>query len=127
MIPENLRYTPQHEWVRLEGQEATVGITDFAQSNLGDITYIELPTLGAELSAGAEASAIESAKSASSIFAPIGGKVIAVNEALQDDPSPINEDCYGAGWIYKLAPSDPADVEGLLSAEKYEPLAQPQD
>jgi len=120
MIPTDLLYTDQHEWVKLEDGVATVGITDHAQNALGDITFVELPDESADLAKGDEACAIESAKAAASIYAPGAGKIAAGNTALEDDPSAINTDPYGAGWIYKIALDDPADLDGLMDAPKYE-------
>jgi len=120
MIPKDLLYTDQHEWVKLEGGVATVGITDHAQNALGDITFVELPPEGAELAKGAEACAIESAKAAASINAPAAGTVSAANTALEDDPSAVNSDPYGAGWVYKIALADPGALDGLMTAEQYE-------
>jgi glycine cleavage system H protein len=119
MNPKDLAYTDQHEWIRLAGGVGTVGITDHAQQALGDVTFVELPAVGAVLAKGDEACAIESAKAAASIFAPVGGKVVEVNAALNDDPGLVNVDCYGAGWIYKLQVSDPAEVAALMSEDQY--------
>lgn len=122
MIPTDLLYTDQHEWVRAVDGTATVGITDHAQDALGDITFVELPDQGAALAKGAEAAAIESAKAAVSIYAPAAGTISETNAALADDPSPVNSDPYGAGWIYKMSLADPAELDALLSAEQYEAL-----
>ena len=122
MIPENLLYTDQHEWVSLADGVATVGITDHAQDALGDVTFVELPPEGAELAKGAEAAAIESAKAAASIYAPAAGTVTEINAALEDDPTPVNSDPYQGGWIYKLALADPSELDALLSPAQYEAL-----
>jgi glycine cleavage system H protein len=119
MNPKDLAYTDQHEWIRLAGGVATVGITDHAQHALGDVTFVELPAVGAVLAKGDEACAIESAKAAASVFAPVGGKVVEVNSALDDDPGLVNVDCYRAGWIYKLQLADPAEVAALMSEDQY--------
>jgi len=117
-VPEELQYTRSHEWVRTEGDTATIGITDHAQDELGDIVFIELPEQGATLEAGDSFGTLESVKAVSDLYAPVGGEVIEVNEALDSSPEKINEDPYGEGWIVKLRVSDePAD---LLSASDYE-------
>ena len=119
MIPEDLRYTDQHEWIRVEGGAGVVGITDHAQDALGDVTFVELPVAGAELTKGEEACAIESAKAAVSIYAPAGGKVVAANEALEDDPGLVNTSPFGEGWIYKLELADPSEIASLMDAAAY--------
>ncbi len=119
MNPDNLRYTQQHEYAAIDGSTAVCGITDYAQENLGDITFVELPPVGAEVEKGKEACAIESAKAASSIYAPLSGKIIEVNEALEDDPAPVNEDPYGDGWIFKIELADPSEAEQLMDAAAY--------
>jgi len=120
MTPAELHFTEQHEWARVEGDVATVGISDYAQNALGDITFVELPIVGAELAKGDEACAIESAKAAASIYAPLSGKVTEVNEQIEDDPGLINTDAYAEGWIYKLRLADPSQVDSLMDAAKYE-------
>ena len=120
MIPEELLFTDQHEWARIEGNIATVGISDFAQDALGDVTFVELPAVGQNLDKGDEACAIESAKAAASIYAPLGGKVLEVNSDLEDDPGLINSEPYARGWIYKIEPADPAQAGSLMNAAKYE-------
>ena len=122
MAPENLVYTKDHEWVRIEGGAATVGITDHAQEALGDPTFVELPEVGRELAQGDEACAIESSKAAASVYAPVSGKVVAVNEDLDGDPGLVNSDCYGQGWFYKIELSEPAEADALLTPEAYEKL-----
>jgi glycine cleavage system H protein len=118
--PKDLRFTKTHEWVRVEGNEATVGITDHAQEELGDITFVELPEIGAEYSRFDPMSAIESVKAASDIYAPVAGKVIAVNESLENSPEKINQSSYGDGWIARLALRDPKDLYELMDAEAYD-------
>ncbi len=118
MVPSELLYTRQHEWVKLEGSVATVGISDHAQEALGDITYVELPAVGGEVTQGAEACAIESSKAAASIYAPADGKIAEVNAALEDDPSLVNSDPYGAGWVYKLELA--GELRDLMKADEYE-------
>ena len=120
MISEELFYTDQHEWARVEGNTATVGISDYAQDALGDVTFVELPTIGANLAKGDEACAIESAKAAVSVYAPLGGTVTEVNSQLEDDPGLINSEPYAQGWIYKIEPADPDQVGSLMNAAKYE-------
>ena len=119
-VPTDLRYCPSHEWVRLEGDIVTVGISDHAQSELSDVVYVELPALGRILEAGEAAAVVESVKAASDIYAPIGGEVIEVNEALTAEPGTINADAFGDGWLFKLKPSDPSELDKLLTAEDYE-------
>ncbi|RDI94810.1 glycine cleavage system protein GcvH [Meiothermus sp. QL-1] len=121
--PAELRYTKTHEWVRLEGDVAVVGITDFAQDALGDVVYVELPPVGKRVEAGAAVAVVESVKTASDIYAPISGEVIEVNSALGDKPELINQSPYGEGWIFKLR-VNPADADGLLSAEEYRGVAE---
>jgi glycine cleavage system H protein len=113
------RYTRDHEWIRLEGDTATVGISEYAQEQLGDIVFVELPAVGKKLAKGDEAAVVESVKAASEIFAPVAGEVIAVNEALADTPGIVNEHPEGAGWFLKLNIADRADFESLLDGEAY--------
>ena len=120
-VPGDLQYTKSHEWVRVEGDVATVGITDHAQDELGDVVFVELPETGATLAAGDSFGAVESVKAVSDLYAPVGGEVVEVNSALEDSPEKINEDPYGEGWILKLQVSDRAD---LLSAADYEKLLE---
>ncbi|MFG3701045.1 glycine cleavage system protein GcvH [Micromonospora sp. NPDC047620] len=125
MIPEDLRYTAEHEWVAGDGGgPVRVGITHFAQDALGDIVYVQLPDVGAVVAAGESLGEIESTKSVSEIYAPLGGTVAARNEALGDTPEVINTDPYGAGWLVEITPDDPAAVEGLLSADAYRELTE---
>ena len=116
-IPEDLQYTKSHEWVRIEGDTATVGITDHAQDELGDVVFVELPEEGDTFDAGESFGTVESVKAVSDLYAPVGGEVVEVNSALEDAPENINEDPYGEGWIVKLRTTDEAD---LLSPEEYE-------
>ena len=120
-VPGDLQYTKSHEWVRVEGDVATVGITDHAQDELGDVVFVELPEQGATLQAGDSFGAVESVKAVSDLYAPVGGEVVEVNGALEDSPEKINEDPYGEGWILKLRTSGEAD---LLSAADYEKLLE---
>lgn len=119
-VPKDLRYTKTHEWVRQDDDGLTVGITDFAQSQLSDLTYAELPAVGDKLEAQDEAAVLESVKAASDVYAPLSGTVIEVNDQLTDSPEMINTDPYGDGWMFKLAPNNPSDIEDLLDADQYE-------
>jgi len=127
MAPEHLKYTNQHEWVKVDGNVATVGITDHAQHALGDVTFVEMPKSGRQVAKGDEACAIESCKAAAGIYAPAGGTILEANQALQDDPSLVNTDCYGAGWVYKLKLSDPGELAGLMDAAQYEKFLAEQE
>jgi len=118
-IPENLKYTKEHEWVSLEGDVATIGITDFAQRELGDIVYVEVDTEGEELDQDEVFGTVEAVKTVSDLFVPVAGEVIEFNESLEDEPELINKDPYGKGWIIKLKVKDPASVDELLDAESY--------
>lgn len=119
-IPAELKYVASHEWLRLESDgTVTVGITDHAQELLGDIVFIELPELGAQLDAEGDAGAVESVKAASDIYAPISGEIIAVNEMLVDAPETANTDPYGEGWFFRMKPVNLNDLDGLLNAEQY--------
>ena len=113
------RYTKEHEWIRLDGDVAVVGITEHAQSQLGDVVYVELPEVGKSFAAGDEAAVVESVKAASEVYAPASGEVIDVNAALADTPARVNEDAEGKGWFLKLKLKDPAELEKLMSAEQY--------
>jgi glycine cleavage system H protein len=113
------RFTKDHEWVRLDGDLAVVGITDYAQSQLGDIVYVELPELGRGIEQGGEAAVVESVKAASDVFAPLSGEVVEVNEALAVDPGKVNADPMGEGWFWKMRPTDPTQVESLMDEAAY--------
>jgi glycine cleavage system H protein len=121
-VPEHLQYTETHEWLRLDGDEATVGITDHAQAELTDIVYVELPQIGAALTAAQQAAVVESVKAASDIYAPIGGSVVAVNPALEADPGLVNRDPYGEGWLFKLRVEAGEQIETLKEAAQYREL-----
>jgi glycine cleavage system H protein len=121
--PEGLLYSKSHEWVKLEGGIATIGITDHAQEALNDIVYVELPKVGQEFGLEQEFGVVESVKSVSDLFMPIAGKVTAVNAALDDKPETLNEDPYGAGWLVKVQVKDPAQAKQLLSAAQYAAIA----
>jgi glycine cleavage system H protein len=115
----DIRYTKDHEWVRLEGDLATVGISDHAQEQLGDVVFVELPPVGKQVRQGEAIAVVESVKAASDIYAPIGGVVVAVNEALNDDPALVNGGAESTGWFYKLSGADPKELGGLMDAEAY--------
>lgn len=113
-------FTDEHEWIELEGGQATVGITDYAQGQLGDIVFVELPSIGAAVSKGGEAAVVESVKAASDVYAPVSGTVTAANEALGDDPSLVNSAAEGEGWFFKLTLADSSELEGLMDAAAYQ-------
>lgn len=121
-IPADLKYTKEHEWVKLEGTTAIIGVTDFAQSNLSDITFFEFPEIGREVNQMEEIGVIETSKAVSDIFSPVSGKVIEVNDALDDNPETVNSDPYGAGWLVKIEVEDASEIEALLSADAYKKL-----
>lgn len=118
-IPADLKYSKDHEWVRVEGNVAVVGITDHAQSELGDIVFVDINTQGEDVAQEAVFGTIEAVKTVSDLFMPVGGKVLEVNPALADDPSAVNKDPYGAGWLVRVQMSDPAQLDGLLNAAQY--------
>ena len=120
MYPENFRYTKEHEWVRVEGDTGTVGITDHAQQELGDIVYVDMPKPGTHLEQGKTAGSVESVKAVSDIYAPVTGEVIEINPALADAPEKLNEDPHGEAWLMKIKLSAPAEVEQLMSAADYQ-------
>jgi glycine cleavage system H protein len=124
VIPEDLRYTAEHEWVQPQTGTVRVGITDFAQDALGDIVFVQLPEAGTEVAAGDSLGEVESTKSVSEIYAPVAGRVVARNEQLADAPELINSDPYGAGWLVEIEPSEPGGVDGLLDAAAYRELTQ---
>ena len=120
-IPEDLQYTKSHEWIRIENDTATIGITDHAQDELGDVVFVELPDEGATFDAGESFGTVESVKAVSDLYVPVGGEVVEVNSALEDAPENINEDPYGEGWIVRLRTTDEPD---LLSPEEYEKVVE---
>lgn len=122
-IKENLRYAESHEWVSLEGDIATVGITDYAQHALGDIVYVDMPEVGDEVTAGDEFGAVESVKAASDLYSPVSGEVVEINEALEDEPGLINQDAF-ANWIMKVKVSDASEIDALLDAEAYKNICE---
>ena len=123
-IPDDLRYSSDHEWVRLEDGRARVGITDYAQDALGDVVFVDLPEVGATVAAGESISEVESTKSVSDIYAPVAGTVAEVNGDLADNPERLNEDPYGEGWIFVLTVEDPSAIDGLLDAAAYRALVE---
>ena len=123
-IPDELRYSTDHEWIRVEGNRATIGITDYAQDALGDVVFVDLPEVGASAAAGASISEVESTKSVSDIYAPLTGTIAEVNADLADAPERLNEDPYGDGWICVIELSDPGEVDGLLDAAAYRALVE---
>ena len=121
-VPAELKYTKDHEWIKVEGDTATIGITDFAQGELGDIVYVEVESLDDTLEADAVFGTVEAVKTVSDLFMPIAGEVIAFNDTLEDTPEIVNEDPYGAGWMIKVKLSDPKEIENLLDATAYTTL-----
>jgi glycine cleavage system H protein len=121
-IPTDLKYTKDHEWVKVEGNVATVGITAFAQGELGDIVYVEVETEGEELDQEEVFGSIEAVKTVSDLFMPVSGEITSFNDALEQDPETVNKDPYGAGWLVKIDMSDASQVEGLLSSDQYQEL-----
>lgn len=120
MTPEDSRYAKSHEYVHVEGDTGTVGITDYAQKELGDVVFVELPTVGTQLDAGDELGSIESVKAVSELFTPVSGEVIEVNERLRDNPELVNTDPYGDGWMVRIRMTDGSEVDELMNAEEYE-------
>ena len=118
-MPDDLRYTENDEWVRCVGEVCRVGITDYAQGEMTDIVYVELPEVGTDVEAGSPFGVVESVKAASEVYAPVSGKVMKVNEAVADNPELINKDPYGEGWLIEIAPSDISEIERLMSADEY--------
>ena len=119
-VPEDLHYSKDHEWVRVEGDVAVVGITDYAQNSLGDVVYVELPKAGEEFSANESFGSVESVKAVSEVFSPVSGTVAEVNDALNDEPEKVNGDPYGEGWMIKVRMSSRGEVDSLLTAAEYE-------
>jgi len=121
-VPANLKYSNDHEWCRIEGDTAYIGITDFAQSQLGDIVFVDVPTVGETVAAGDVFGSIEAVKTVSDAFCPVSGEVLEFNPAVDADPSIVNKDAYGEGWIIRIRLSDPAEADALLNAEQYAEL-----
>jgi glycine cleavage system H protein len=126
MSPDDVKYHREHQWVRLEGKRAVVGITDYAQEELGDIVYIELPETGIELTADEDITEIESTKTTAPLIAPVSGRIVEVNDALKDAPELMNEDPYGKGWIVTIEMSDPAEADDLMDSKEYEEFLKEQ-
>lgn len=122
-FPANLKYTEDHEWVNVEGDIATIGITEFAQSELGDIVFVEIETVGQTLNAHEIFGTVEAVKTVSDLFLPVSGEIIEKNEGLDNDPQNVNEDPYGKGWMIKVKMSNPSEVDALLSADAYSAIA----
>jgi glycine cleavage system H protein len=122
--PKELRYSEEHEWVRVEGDKVRIGITDFAQSELGDIVFVELPEVGTEIKANEPFGSVESVKTVSELYAPISGKVVEVNEELNDNPEYVNESPYEKAWMIVVEPSDMSEIDNLLTAEQYEAMVK---
>jgi len=120
MIPAELKYHSEHEWIRVEGKAAVLGITDYAQEALGDVVFLELPALGSIVKAGQEVGEVESTKTTSAIYTPVSGKIIGVNEALKDKPELINKEPYGQGWIARIEMSNVSEVQQMMDAKQYE-------
>lgn len=120
VVPEDLRYHKEHEWVRVEGQRATLGISDFAQDALGDVVFVDLPTVKTTVSVHQEIGEVESTKATSALYSPVGGTIVEVNAELQDHPEYLNHDPYGKGWIVVVELADPADVDALMTSSQYE-------
>jgi len=121
-IPADLKYTEDHEWVRIEGDTATVGVTDFAQGELGDVVFVEIETEGEELDKGETFGTVEAVKTVSDLFMPVGGEVAEVNEELADEPELVNKDPYGKGWMVKIKVADSSELDDLMSADDYEKM-----
>jgi glycine cleavage system H protein len=119
-VPEDLHYSKDHEWISVEGDVGTIGITDHAQNSLGDVVYVEVPKVGDTFSAHEAFGSVESVKAVSEIFTPVSGEVVEVNESLQDEPEKVNTDPYGDGWMIRIRMSNPGEVDSLLSAAEYE-------
>lgn len=121
-VPEHLKYSPDHEWVEISGDIATVGITDHAQAELSDVVFVDLPDVGSTVASGDAVAVVESVKAASDIYTPLSGEIVEVNEELNADPALVNADPYGAGWIYKIRVDDPSELDELMTSSDYEDL-----
>lgn len=126
-FPEDLKYTREHEWARRKGANVVIGITEFAQDQLGDVVFVELPAVGDPVKKGESFGVVESTKAVSELFAPISGKVVEVNDPLSDAPETINEDPYEEGWMITIQPADPAEVDQLMDAKAYKAFVEEQD
>jgi len=123
-IPDELHYSKDHEWVRVEGNVAVIGITDYAQDSLGDVVYVELPKPGDEFAANESFGSVESVKAVSEVFSPVSGEIVGINDALADTPEKVNQDPYGEGWMIRVQMSNPGEVDSLLTAAEYEDFAK---
>ena len=119
-IPDDLHYSKDHEWVRVDANVATVGITDYAQDSLGDVVYVELPKVGDEFAANESFGSVESVKAVSEVFCPVSGEIVGINETLSDTPEAVNQDPYGEGWMIRVQMSNPGEVDSMLTAAEYE-------
>jgi glycine cleavage system H protein len=119
ILVDGLKYAEEHEWVKKEGDTVKIGITDYAQDQLGDIVFVELPEIDTEFDKGEEFGTLESTKAVSELYMPIGGKIVAINEALEDESELVNKDTYGDGWMIEVAPSDPAEVDAMMDKDAY--------
>jgi glycine cleavage system H protein len=126
MKKEELKYTQTHEWIKIEGDTGIVGVTDYAQQQMGDIVFVDLPKVGLKLEKGKQACVVESVKSAFDIYSPVSGEVIEVNNSLSNDPAKINQDAYGEGWIFKIKISNPSEANSLMSYSQYEEFLKKQ-
>jgi glycine cleavage system H protein len=126
-IPEDLHYSKDHEWIRVEGDVGTIGITDHAQDSLGDVVYVELPKVGESFTAHEAFGSVESVKAVSEIFTPVSGEITEVNEALQDEPEKVNSDPYGEGWMIRIRMSNPGEVDSLLNVAEYEDFTKAEE
>jgi len=123
-VPENLKYTEEHEWIKIDQNIATVGVTDYAQGELGDVVFVEMPTLGKSFKKGDVVASIEAVKTVAEVYLPVSGKVVELNDALNDAPESINEDAFGNGWMFKIEMSDPSELDSLMTAERYKDLIE---
>ena len=121
-LPQELYYTKSHEWILIEDNTATIGITDFAQHQLSDLTFVELPEKGIQVSSGDEVAVVESVKAAADVYAPISGEIVDINNSLEDDPEIVNRDAFGEGWIFKISISDESQLDDLLDADSYQEI-----
>ena len=126
-VPEDLHYSKDHEWIKVEGDVGTIGITDYAQNSLGDVVYVELPKVGDKFEAHESFGSVESVKAVSEIFTPVGGEIIAVNEALQDEAEKVNTDPYGDAWMIRIRMTNPGEVDSLLNAAEYEDFTKAEE
>jgi len=126
-VPEDLHYSKDHEWIKVEGDVGTIGITDYAQNSLGDVVYVELPKVGDKFEAHESFGSVESVKAVSEIFTPVGGEIVGVNESLQDEAEKVNTDPYGDAWMIRIRMSNPSEVDSLLNAAEYEDFTKAEE